>query len=954
MSIQDAGARRVRLRSDATDGALAGPPRRSAAVTRTGEDDPIIGRVRELAALTRLVDGLADRGQAALVSGDAGAGKTTLLGAVAAHARARGCRELRCTGVPSETTVGFGGLHELLQPVLDQTGALPRRQREALLTAFGLASGPAPDRLVLSLAVLGLLEEVAHRQPLVVVVDDVQWVDRSSREIIAFVSRRLSNAPLLLLAGIRSDGQIPDHRLPAHVHRVHLGPLSTRESEELLATLPDDLTPDARHRVVQEAAGNPLALREFASAVGATGDGPAAPGPRALPTTRRLEDAFLVEVTALPASSQQFLLLVAAAEAEPLAELVPAGRRLGLTPADLDPAEAAGLITVTGDRVHFRHPLLRSAVYGAAGWSDRTRVHRMLASTSQDADRAAWHRSAMTVHFDEAVAADLTAAAVRSLRRGARSEAAAALERAAELSPDADGRSRRLSAAASCARQAGRAARAHHLVARALPDATSADVLSQLSSTQVMLSVTAGIPAPSPDEAIALTQRMVGASGSEHEQERAQVLLGTAAEGWLRGLPPGPRDRLVAELQTLDGDGAPLARLGRALLDPVGSAPAVRPDLPGLLAGVPGYAIDDGVERHPGSTQLVLALARASEALQDLPTAMACWDLGSTFFQGTAGALADEAQVLTGRAALRVVTGRPADALADADQALRMSQELGLPVLAGLAAAAAACAQVWLSPSAASASITTAKTLAGSAPPALTTALISWAEGTRALVERRAADAWTELRAVSVHPTTALWALGDIAEAGAVSDHGEEARQIVMEAEQAAAVLGSAHLSMLVLRSRAVLSDGAEADDLFEAAEVVGRDAGAPLELARTWLAHGQWLRRHGRVVAARELLVQALRAFGEADAHGWAERAAVELRAAGVTPGPLSPSSGTRLTTQELQIARMAAAGLTNKEIADRLYLSHRTVGAHLYRIYPKLGVTSRVQLRDALAPGE
>lgn len=909
----------------------------------------MIGRARELGWLTGLVDELTDSGRAVLVSGDAGVGKSTLLTAVADHARSRGWAELHCTGVPSEMTAGFAGLHELLQPVLDRADALPTRQREALLTAFGLAGGPPPDRLVLSLAVLGLLEEVASRRPLVVVVDDLQWLDPSTREIVTFLGRRLSTAPLLLLIGVRGDGNL-EHRLPVPAVHLHLEPLGPADSAALLDSLGPPLAPAARRRVLTEAAGNPLALREFAATVGTHGLGPLGPAPRGLPTTRRLEETFLVEVGGLPSPSRQFLLLASAADAELLPELVPAARSLGLTPEDLDPAEAAGLVTLTGNRLRFRHPLLRSAVYGAASWSERARTHRALATTARDAGRAAWHRSETVSGPDESVAAELEEAAQRSLRRGARAEAAAELERAAVLSPDPVSRSRRLAAAAESSRQAGRTAEAERLSHECLATATTAEVLGSLAATDIMLGVTAGIPPRSIGEAVALVERMAGDSGREHGFVRARVLLGTAVREWLYGGAPDEAALLSGALRSVRDTEELLARLGLAVLDPIGAGSDLRRDLPELLPALLDLALVDGVERYPGSSQLVLAMARVAESVQDLRTAVECWDVGTSFFQGS-GAVADEAQALTGRAALRVVTGQPGAAVADAERALRLCGDLDLPVLGGLAAAAAACAGAWQGSGTTPATVTLARELSGAVPSAMAASLISWAAGGWALVQRRPADAWTALRGVSAHPTTALWALGDLTEAAVEAGEHAAAGRLVGEADAAARALGSPHLSMLVLRSRALLTDGPETDGLFRAAAEAGAGAGTPLELARTRLAHGSWLRRNGRVIAARDLLGEALHALDAAGAHGWSRRAAGELRAAGVQPahrGGEAPVAA--LTAQEREIARLAADGLTNREIADRVYLSHRTVGAHLYRIYPKLGISSRVQLRDVL----
>ncbi|MGY2130384.1 helix-turn-helix transcriptional regulator [Blastococcus sp. SYSU DS0617] len=915
----------------------------------------MIGRSEELAVLTAMLDSVSPGGEAAVVSGQAGIGKTTLAAALSARARHVGFRELRCTGVQSEATAGFAGLHELLRPVLDDAVALPARQRAALRSAFGESDGPA-DRLLIHLAVLGLLEEVAHRQRLLVVVEDLQWLDRSSAEALEFVARRLSNAPILMVATVRTESGEPTPLPSAQITRLHLEPLPEVEAALLLDGLPHRLGEQERRQILAEAAGNPLAVREFAAAVSARDGGPAPAGP--LPTTARLERALLAEVDALPEASRRFLLLAAVADVETLPELVAAGRLLDLTPEDLAPAEDAGTVTLVGERVRFRHPLLRSAVRGAATWSDRAAAHTALAAATPDPGRAAWHRAALAFAPDETIAAELEAAARRSLQRGARPDAVVTLRRAAALSVDTEARARRLIAAAVAARQGGRAGEAVQLLEEALPLATAADVVATAASTEVMLGVTVGTPVRPVGEAVALAERLSGSSGDDHRTRRAQVLVGAAAWAWLQGVDEPAGNRLAGALTALDPEGGdPMVAIGSALVDPVAHAARARAALPGLTEFVSDYAYTGGTENHPGSSELVLAAARMAESIQDLSAAATLWDLGALFFRGGTGALSDEAQVVTGRGALRLATGRLDEGLADSAHGERLAEALDLPVLAGLAAAAAARGHAWSgADEAATRAGARALELSGEHPAALVRALVAWAAGLRALGRRRHDEALAALRDVSVHPSTALLALADLTEAAVRSGAASTVEPVVAEGERVAEALRSVHLQALVHRSRALLAPGADAADHFEAAVEAGRRAGSPLELARSRLAWGEWLRRHGQVVSARGPLAEALHVFDTEGAAPWAELAAAELRAAGVVPSRSVPSTRIEpaevLTAQELQIARLAASGLTNKAIADRVYLSHRTIGAHLYRIYPKVGVTSRGQLRDVLGP--
>lgn len=906
----------------------------------------MIGRSQELAAALRLLGEVSTSGRALVVTGEAGIGKTTLVCAVEDHARQDGFRELRCTGLQSETIGGFAGLHELLHPVLDLVPALPARQRAALSTAFGLVEGPAPDRLLISLAVLGLLEEVASRQRLLVVVEDLQWLDPSTVEVITFLVRRLTNAPILLLVSQRAGsatGVADDLLRAVPITRIDLPPLSVAESAELLDALPQQLDVQARRRVLAEAAGNPLALGELAAAVTAHGLGGAAGLAGRLPTTRRLEEAFLDTAAALNPAGRRMLLLAAAAHGGSVTELLVAGRRLGTGPEDLDSAERTGLLAVRGGDVVFRHPLVRSAIYGAASVGERTAAHQVLGEVTTDASRAAWHRAAATYERDESVAAQLEGAAEYAARRGAQPEAAAALRRAAALSPDGREEVRRLAAAAEIARQAGATAVAEQLLKEALPLDGDAGVTVQLAMTRLLLSHTAGTPGPSSVDLIAVSRRLAGPSGQEHPEERIVVLWGAAIDCNGRALSEAERRAVETELTAIDPGGwHPAQQVALALLDPVRRSAELRPQLGRLAAEL----ADDLLGLH--------ILALAAESVQHLPMALQCWSAVARRARST-GFPNDEAQALRGRANIGLMTGRLTAAMDDAGNALRMIETMGLPVSTAATAAAAVRAMTWRGDfTGAKAAVTRSRELSASPSDALVSADQAWAAGLVALTEQRYRDAWTELSRTSAHPTIALWAVGDLTEAAVRSGKSDSVTPVVTAAEQSAAAFAAPHPNMLVHRSWALLSDGPDAGEHFRSAVAAGRTAGTPLELARTQLLYGEWLRRRRQSLPAREQLSEALHTFDVAGAHPWAERAAAELRATGVVPVRSGGAPGADmthlLTPQELQIARLAGRGLSNKEIADRVYLSHRTVGAHLYKAFPKLGIASRGQLRDVL----
>jgi DNA-binding CsgD family transcriptional regulator len=899
----------------------------------------VIGRTSELDELARVARSVTAAGAAVVIAGEAGIGKTRVVEEFSELARAEGFRQLRCTGLEGEGHAGFAGLHELLHPVLDEAEGLPERQRQALFTAFGMADGPAPEGLLIGLAVLGLLEEVAARQRLLLVVEDVQWLDPSTAEVIRFLARRLSAAPILLLATVRTAaGDAEPAKSLTGIH-LTLGPLSAADSALLLDSVASDLTPAHRARILQEAGGNPLALREIAVALRDRGPAPEAPLPPLLPTTRRLEQAFLAQTAALPAASRRLLLLAAAGGELTLSDLVAAARQVGLGPEDLDPLEGSGLVEVWQGRVRFSHGLLRSAVYGAASSIERADAHRVLAAVAQDPMRAAWHRAAAAGARDENIAAELEAAGMGAAQRGALAEAVNALERAAALSPEAAPRARRLAAVAELARQAGRTNDALGAVRQARPLATQPAVLVELAGTEIVNNLMSGLPSPSERSLVALARRLAGPAGDDHRAERIRLLWATAVQLALR--PGGQHNaaEVMAELTKADPDlRDPLQLIGLALLDPLGYASQARPRLETLLPPV------------LTEPRVLLSLGLAAETVQDLPTALAAFTAGRTHLQRS-GALGDESHLLAWLACQRVLGGSLYEGVADAAMAERIATDLGLPAVAAAAAASGALGLAWRGER--TEALAALARIGERSPDALwtsTTARAAWASGHLALQQRSYRDAWLELRKVSADRTTALWALGDFTEAAVQSGKAASARRVLDGAERDAAWLKSPDLDMLVQRCRGLLAAGIEAGAHFEAALERGRGGLAVLERARTQLAYGQWLRREPD---ARDQLSAALYAFEEHGAEEWANQAAAELRAAGVPTGrrPRAgrPGAGV-LTPQELQIARLAADGLTNKEIADRIYLSHRTVGAHLYKIFPKLGITNRAQLREVM----
>ncbi|GAA0462425.1 LuxR family transcriptional regulator [Paractinoplanes deccanensis] len=883
----------------------------------------MIGRKAEMSALTAALGFT----EGIVVEGGAGIGKTTLVAAVADAAQARGLRVLRCTGFESFAVFGYSGLQELLPPLMPLADALPGRQREALLVALGLADGSAPDPLLVNLALLGLLEEAAAETPVVVVADDAQWLDPSSLAALEFIATRLRDAPVTLLAAVRTGNPV---LAGAGVRRLRLGALSAGESAELLSAAAPGLPGDLRERILAEAAGNPLALRELG------GEARHLDAGGSLPITRRIERAFLGDLSSLPEPSRRLLLVAAAGGS--LAEVLAAGALAGAGPADLEPLEHNRLIVVEPGRLEFTHPLVRSAVYGAASLSQRASAHRWLAEVVTDPVRAAWHRASATPGLDEEVARELTEAAEVARSRGALREAVEALRRAAALSPAVPGRAHRLALAAELARQAGLSVLCQSLLLQAMPLADASADAVNLAATELLLGIEYGTPVRGAEQVIGLAARIPG-----DNLQRMRALNTAIGRAWGFAHDPETMSRLHQAVLDLVDEGVWQRDIGLAITDPAGQAPRVRPRLPELLAEALAYAFVNGRESVMGSSRSLSIFVCAAEAQQDLDTAGECWELFWRFHH-CSGTLADESFGLQGRGLNRLLRGDLSGGVADAEQALDLAHGNGLVRIAGQAAAIAALGHALRGETAeAEKRIADSAELNESQPYALTTARAHWAAGLLAAADGRHAQAWRELAEVAAHPATGLWALADLAEAGTRSGHTEEAEEAVAAAEKQAAAFGSAHLWAIVHRARAIVSpdEGSYLRSMASAEE-----AGNPLELARTRLAYAEWLRRGRHIVRAREPLQAALAEFRRAGAAHLAERAARELLATGTAPAGARDADRLQLTPQELRIAELAAGGLTNKEIADQLHLSPRTVATHLYKAFPKLGVTTRAQL--------
>jgi DNA-binding CsgD family transcriptional regulator len=907
----------------------------------SGRGPGLVGRDGEGEVLEGLLAGArAGDGRALVLRGEAGIGKSALLEHCAA--RATGCRVARAAGAEAERELAYAGLQQLCAPFLDRLGHLPGPQRTAVGTAFGLAAGPPPDRFLVGLAVLTLLAEVAEEQPLVCLVDDAQWLDLVSAQTLAFVARRLLAERIALVFAVREPGGGPGFAgLPDLVVRG-LGEADARVLLDSVVRGPVDGR--VRDRIVAETHGNPLALVELPRAwtTAELADGFARPGAPTL--AGRIEEGFRRQLDPLPADTRRLLLTAAA---EPLGDATLLWRAAGELGLGADPAtaaEATGLIEF-GPRIRFRHPLVRSAVYRSAAPRDRQEVHRVLAAVTDpgvDPDRRAWHRAQATVTPDEDVAADLERSAGRARARGGPVAAAAFLEHAATLTPDPARRARRELAAARAKRDAG-----------------------ALDAALDLLGTAGAGPPDAVRDAEAGRLRGQIAFDRRRGDEAARLLL--RAAGSL-----APLDTTLARETYLEALGAAIWAGGSGLAEAAAAACAA-PAAPGPPSAA-DLVLDALATRLTGGYAAAAPLLlRALDAVRGLDTGTedvgrVLWLLGNR----AGGTIATEVLDFgTGRdlAARQVRLARDTGALVQLQFALNFLANHEL--LAGnLAAARALIEEDRL-----------VADVTGQQAVGFTAILFAAYQGREApaaavitaAAKQAAARGQGRVVTFSGYANAVLYnGLGrhDAARDAAcrVFEHDAIGHQALATAELAEAAsrtgddaLVAAARARIAERARATPNAwvrGLEARLSALAGDAPERNhrasidllAGTPLrvDLARGHLLFGEWLRREGRRAEAREHLRTAHERCAEMGLEAFAERARRELLATGETVRKRSAESTGELTAQEFQIARLAREGLSNPEIGTRLFLSPRTVEWHLRKVFGKLGITSRRQLRD------
>jgi DNA-binding CsgD family transcriptional regulator/tetratricopeptide (TPR) repeat protein len=896
----------------------------------------LVGRDPEIAAVESLLAGLGDGGGSLLVLGDPGIGKSALAAVASRRAADRGMRVLACAGVPGEAHLSFAGLHQLLRPVLTEAGGLPAGQRDALLIALGVGEGVAPALPLVGLATLELLAAGAGRAPVLVIAEDVHWLDSSTCEVLAFVSRRLGADPIGLV-GTAREAELEDNPLArAGLAELRLGPLDPAAAAALLDAH-GVLDPVVRERVLEQAAGNPLALVELPVAASQHDSYGALNG--WIPLTRRLEEAFASRLPGLPAVTRTALLAAGLNDGDALAEVLAAASVVAGAPvsvADLGEAVAARLAEVDGQSVRFRHPLVRSAVGEAAGPAARQAMHRALAEVLADEpDRRVWHRAAASLGPDEEVAADLEAAADRALGRAGIPEQAAALAAAARLSPGSARRGHRLIRAAWAFCNLGRLQTTLRLLDEAEPlDLEPGDRLRLAWARETMGAATRSGARP-----LAALAEVADQMRQDGDIDQALFILVNVA---LRCFWSNPdrrtRQRMTAVAQAVPvvGDD-PRLLFVLALCDPVGHGAAV-------LARLARHQPGSGTAHEDYHLGFAAGAVGACEQAVGFLTAAAA----GLRAQGWLGLIGD---VLLNQAWSALLLGQAGLAGPAADEAARLLAESGRPLWVACAQLVQAVLAGWRGDTATAAELAGQAErvlLVGGVPPLL--ALVQLARGTAALGAGRHDEAYEHLARIfdpqdaAYHPQVRAWALVDLAEAAAGGGYQDAARRHCTELIPEAAAAGSPLLraSLAVAAPMLAASDAqAPFDDAFGAGL-----AAWPLHRARLQLAYGMWLRRRQRAGESRAPLRAARDTFDALGADAWAERARRELRAAGERSSKPAPRVVDLLAPQELQIARLAAGGLSNREIGQQLYLSHRTVRNHLYRVFPKLGITSRAEL--------
>jgi len=902
----------------------------------------LIGRKAERAALRALVEAAArGEGGALLVTGEPGMGKTTLLLDVVERAEG-GSTTLRASGREPEADLPFATLAELLRPVVGELESLPAPQAGALRRALALEQADAVvDGLAVGVATLGVIATLAARNPLLVVVDDLQWVDGPSRTAILFVARHLSRIHVALLCAAR-EGELPEgHELP----RLELAALRAREAGELLAEatrVPLDRA--VRRRLLEVSQGNPLALVELPTALSDAQLSGDAPLGEPIEVNGGIERTFGARVARLPERTRRALLVATAAGSGAGVSIVEALRADGLDLVDLKPAELDGLVLTADGDVVFRHPLIRSVVYHREPIEARRGVHALLADVEQDPDRRAWHLAAAAVAPDEGAARELDAAAGRALARGAPASAARAFAVAADLSTVDEGRGLRLARAARAAHRAGDVPGAGRYVTAARDVASDPTTLADLLLVESDLRMRSGDLEGAHRALVAQAESMI-----QVDRRRAATMLLLAAKLRVYRLEaPEAAQEVERALGILEHDERELIHLvALSMSHAVAGASDARE-----LA----LSAAEAAARSPHGHAHTLGIAWPLTWLEEYDVAREVTDRAIAV-QRESGFLLYLPQALMPRAELDFRTGHWDSALQSCSEALALFEETHQPSEA--AAAAALLARMHAARGGADECRALAQqALASDVEFGLRTSAsyALAALGLLALGSRTPGEAIAPLETVerilvsgSVGEPWLLLSTPDLVEALAHAGNGARAAQVLRDFEARLEGRGRVSASAAAARCRGIIDAGGW-QDAFEEALALHEEVPTPFERARTELCYAERLRRARKRAEARDRLRAAVEVFDGLGAVPWAERARAELRASGER-ARRSTTPVNALTQQELAVARLVVSGATNREAAATLFVSPKTIEFHLANAYRKLDVRSRTELARSFA---
>ena len=906
-----------------------------------------VGRERERARIDRLLqDARTGRSGALLLHGDAGIGKTALMRW--AIGRASGMRILRARGIETESDIPFAGLTDLVTPLLDRVDDIPEVQARALRGALALGPAAPRDRFTVPAGLLSLLAVAAEEQPLLVAIDDAQWLDEASVEAFLFAGRRVEAEGIAMLGSLRDGTAVAGMEVP-WLERLRVAPLADDEARELLGG--ERLAPAVADRLVSTAAGNPLALLEIPSLLS---DGQRAgrePLEEPLRPGTGVERAFRRALDALDDRPARALLVAASAHTGRIDAIAAALGHAALALGDLEPAERAGLITTADGELDFRHPLLRSTAYHAASATERRAVHAAhVAASAHGSPERAWHLAACAVAPDEEVAAALEAAALDARGRGAHATAARDFGRAAQLTPEDEPRARRLLEAATDATRSGEADRARQMLGDASRLASDPLLAADVQRMTGHVEMRRGSPLVAYELLVAEAERVrsrdprraagmfLEASVTHMMTGDMHALIGTAERARALATAADPALELLAtavigEAYLALGD----VEQGDALLSACE---------PYLLEGDP-LAVVEVVGMAAHSSIWIEKFDRAQRILDRL--------LAAARDASAVSALIYPLAVLSH---LDFRLGRWAAARASAAESVELAEDTGqLPLLAhslgALAHTEAAMGQEDQCRRHVAEGLALVARFQGDATGTYLNAALGLLElGLGRVPEAIAVLEHTQATAdhMGQQPSVVMFT-PDLVEAYARAGRRDEAHTLLAGFEARGRRAGSRWSQAATLRMRGLLAPDAEMRAHFDAALALHDGLPMPFERARTLLCLGEGLRRARRRADAREPLKEALATFERLGARGWAERARTELRATGEQQTRRAETAAEQLTPHELQIAVLVSQGMTNREAAAALVLSPKTIEYHLGQIYRKLDVRGRAQLARLMA---